>query len=111
MTMYPRLASRPRRSALTALRVFASSTVSPTATSAIRSRSVWRRKTVFLDPTEEVEIAFRLVELVFPEQGDFGAFEGHRASRSPAAPWIPTARTIKSPIGFARNVNELFDSR
>jgi hypothetical protein len=25
----------------------------------------------FLDPTEEVEIAFRLVDLVFPEPGDF----------------------------------------
>ncbi len=25
----------------------------------------------FLDPTEEVEIAFRLVDLVFPEPGDY----------------------------------------
>jgi hypothetical protein len=25
----------------------------------------------FLDPTEEVEIAFRLVELIFPEPGDY----------------------------------------
>jgi hypothetical protein len=25
----------------------------------------------FLDPTEEVDIAFRLVDLVFPEPGDY----------------------------------------
>ncbi len=28
-------------------------------------------KVNFLDPTEEIEIAFRLVDLVFPEPGDY----------------------------------------